>query len=87
MSRAGHRSYFQGPRVPGPRVPGYTNSGVCRSQSLPRERDAWWHVHSSGHPGIVSKRKVMVRVCALRATSGHLLITLVHFAAWILLRR
>lgn len=26
------------------------------------------------------------RACALRATSGHLFITLVHFAAWILMR-
>lgn len=26
------------------------------------------------------------RACALRATSAHLLITTVHFAAWILLR-
>lgn len=40
-------------------------------------------LHSTQHLLQVTR---MVRVCALTATSEHLLATLVHFAAWILLR-
>lgn len=54
---------------------------LLRGECLVPDTQAW----SSPHL-LQMTRYGYFRVCALRATSGHLLITLVHFAAWILMR-